>query len=329
MACRRAELWRAVAKTAARPLHLRAVNECQGDSCMPAPKQLPIRGYLIHITHYDPVWYAKKATEKPFDLDVGREIVDALAAEGLNMLIIDCYDGVKYRSHPELAKHYSVPMSTLRSLVAAARKNGLEVVPKLNFSRSRHEHHHNDWILGPGEGPNDHFDDDFYWKKGFEVIDEVIAAAEPPRFFHVGMDEDTDRSCAQYVAAIKRLRSGLRKRKLRTIIWNGGLTDAPAWMVIAEKSLVAEKAIPRDIVQLHWRYDRCPTSDLRRIAKAGFELWGAPGGTPERARAFRDALLRLGGKGLVMTAWIPCIEENRKRLLDQIRALGPVYRGEV
>jgi|GEM_PF-1104831 len=329
MACRRAEVWRAVAKTAARPLHLRAVNECQGDSCMPAPKQLPIRGYLIHITHYDPVWYAKKATEKPFDLDVGREIVDALAAEGLNMLIIDCYDGVKYRSHPELAKHYSVPMSTLRSLVAAARKNGLEVVPKLNFSRSRHEHHHNDWILGPGEGPNDHFDDDFYWKKGFEVIDEVIAAAEPPRFFHVGMDEDTDRSCAQYVAAIKRLRSGLRKRKLRTIIWNGGLTDAPAWMVIAEKSLVAEKAIPRDIVQLHWRYDRCPTSDLRRIAKAGFELWGAPGGTPERARAFRDALLRLGGKGLVMTAWIPCIEENRKRLLDQIRALGPVYRGEV
>lgn len=329
MACRRAEVWRAVAKTAARPLHLRAVNECQGDSCMPAPKQLPIRGYLIHITHYDPVWYAKKATEKPFDLDVGREIVDALAAEGLNMLIIDCYDGVRYRSHPELAKHYSVPMSTLRSLVAAARKNGLEVVPKLNFSRSRHEHHHNDWILGPGEGPNDHFDDDFYWKKGFEVIDEVIAAAEPPRFFHVGMDEDTDRSCAQYVAAIKRLRSGLRKRKLRTIIWNGGLTDAPAWMVIAEKSLVAEKAIPRDIVQLHWRYDRCPTSDLRRIAKAGFELWGAPGGTPERARAFRDALLRLGGKGLVMTAWIPCIEENRKRLLDQIRALGPVYRGEV
>ena len=322
-------MWRAVAKTAARPLHLRAVNECQGDSCMPAPKQLPIRGYLIHITHYDPVWYAKKATEKPFDLDVGREIVDALAAEGLNMLIIDCYDGVRYRSHPELAKHYSVPMSTLSSLVAAARKNGLEVVPKLNFSRSRHEHHHNDWILGPGEGPNDHFDDDFYWKKGFEVIDEVIAAAEPPRFFHVGMDEDTDRSCAQYVAAIKRLRSGLRKRKLRTIIWNGGLTDAPAWMVIAEKSLVAEKAIPRDIVQLHWRYDRCPTSDLRRIAKAGFELWGAPGGTPERARAFRDALLRLGGKGLVMTAWIPCIEENRKRLLDQIRALGPVYRGEV
>jgi len=322
-------VWRAVAKTAARPLHLRAVNECQGDSCMPAPKQLPIRGYLIHITHYDPVWYAKKATEKPFDLDVGREIVDALAAEGLNMLIIDCYDGVRYRSHPELAKHYSVPMSTLSSLVAAARKNGLEVVPKLNFSRSRHEHHHNDWILGPGEGPNDHFDDDFYWKKGFEVIDEVIAAAEPPRFFHVGMDEDTDRSCAQYVAAIKRLRSGLRKRKLRTIIWNGGLTDAPAWMVIAEKSLVAEKAIPRDIVQLHWRYDRCPTSDLRRIAKAGFELWGAPGGTPERARAFRDALLRLGGKGLVMTAWIPCIEENRKRLLDQIRALGPVYRGEV
>jgi len=296
---------------------------------MPASRELPVRGYLIHITHYDPVWYARKAQEKPFDLEVGLEVVDTLAAEGFSMLIVDCYDGVKYRSHPELAKHYTVPMRTLKSLVATAREKGLEVVPKLNFSRSRHEHHHNDWILGPNERPNHHFDDDVYWKKGFEVMDELIAAIQPPRFFHVGMDEDTDRSCAQYIAAIRRLRAGLRKRKLRTIIWNGGLTDSPAWMVIAEKSLVAEKAIPHDIVQLHWRYDRCPTQDLRRIAKQGFELWGAPGGTPERVKAFRDAVVRLGGKGLVMTAWIPCTQENRERLVERIKMLGPAYRGEV
>jgi len=87
-----------------------------------AGKSLPIRGYLIHLTHYDPTWWERKPREKPFDLDVALEIVDALAAEGFNLLVIDCFDAVKYKSHPELAKRYTVPMKQLQTLVAAARR---------------------------------------------------------------------------------------------------------------------------------------------------------------------------------------------------------------
>jgi len=95
-----------------------------------------VRGFLIHISHYDPQWCKVKAREKPFDLDLGLEIVDTMWEVGLNLLVIDCADGVRYKSHPELARKYTVPMSHLGKLVNRAQEKGIEVVPKLNFSQS-------------------------------------------------------------------------------------------------------------------------------------------------------------------------------------------------
>jgi hypothetical protein len=295
---------------------------------MPAAKRLSVRGYLIHLTHYDPRWYQRKRREKPFDLELSLEIVEALAREKFNVLVIDCADGVKYKSHPELARHYSAPRKHLETLASAARERGLEVVPKLNFSRSS-IHHHNDWLLGPGEPWHRHFDDAAYWKKAFEVIDELIAVCQPSRFFHVGMDEDHDRSYRQYIEAIRTLRAGLRKRKLRTLIWNDTGIEYASGLIHAEKSLAAEPAIPRDIVQVLWRYHGLPGAAIRRLRKQGFELWGAPGASdPAQVTAFRDAVLRAGGKGLLMTRWTPCRPSNRGTLLRSIRLLGPIYRGE-
>ena len=57
---------------------------------------LPIRGYLLHITHYDPIWVANKDKEEPFDLEIGLRIIDAMADVGLNLLLIDPKDGVRY-----------------------------------------------------------------------------------------------------------------------------------------------------------------------------------------------------------------------------------------
>jgi hypothetical protein len=318
-------------------LALSVRGKARGTAClpgegamMPAVKKLTVRGYLLHLTHYDPRWYQRKPREKPFDLEVALEVVDLLGAEGFNVLVVDCADAVRYQSHPELARRYTVPMKRLETLASAARERGLDVVPKLNFSRSAGVHHHNDWTLGPGEAWHAHFDDQPYWKKTFEVIDELIGVCRPKRFFHVGMDEDHDRSYSQYIEAIKTLRAGLKKRKLRTLIWNDTGIEYASGMIHAEQSLTAEMAIPRDIVQVLWRYDAVPTASLRRLGKQGCELWGAPGWRrPAQATAFRDAILRVGGKGLLMTTWTPCRRPNRRRLLEGIRLLGPIYRGEV
>lgn len=287
-----------------------------------------VRGYLLHLTHYDPMWLRRKRREERFDLNLAREIVDALAEEGFNLLAIDCADAVRYRSHPELARRYTAPMGDLETLAAAARDKDIEVVPKLNFSRSQY-HHHNDWMLGPDEDWHDHFDDDVYWQRAFELVDELVGVCRPQRFFHIGMDEDHDRSHAQYIEAIRALRAGLRERNLRTIIWSDAAIEYSPGLVHAEKSLAAESALPDDVVQVLWRYDAVPTTPIRRLGRSQFELWGAPGWRdPEVARQFRDSVLENGGVGLLMTTWMPVRPSRRRKLLDGIHQMGPVYRGE-
>ena len=285
--------------------------------------ELPVRGFLLHVTHYDPRWCRRKGRERPMDVDLAVEVVEAMAAAGMNLLVLDVADGVKYKSHPELKRPYSIPMRSLRRICTAAGRNGIEVVPKLNFARS-HYHQHNQWFR-PHANDRGHFDDERYWTTAFEVIDELIDAVKPKRFFHVGMDEDHSRSYTQYAEAICALHAGLRRRKLRTVMWK----DAHDWPPIqchTEKALFAERRIPTDIVQIPWCYSSVLTRPVRRLARKGFEVWGAPGRDVRQVRDWRQTLLRYGGKGILLTQWIPCRPGNRKALLELIGTCGPVCR---
>jgi hypothetical protein len=275
----------------------------------------------MHLSHYDPVWFANKAKEKPFDLDTGLACVDAMAEAGLNVLVIDCEDGVKYASHPELARPYSVPMATLRALVERTHRHGIETVPKINFARS-HLHHHNDWF----RPHNKLFDTPEYWRLASEVIDELIENVRPPRFFHVGMDEDHDRSTRQYAQAIITLRDILKARRLRPVIWNDSAWPAEQWpqvQVHAERCILAEKKIPRNVVEVLWDYETTQPRILRRLLDGGFEVWAAPGGTVELVTQAVRVLKRLGGSGVLLTRWGPTHRKHRKELVNWIRAVGP------
>lgn len=282
-------------------------------------KQLPIKGYLLHITHYDPAWLKNKDHEKPFDLSVGLDVIDAMADAGLNLLILDVKDGVVYRSHPELKRHYSRPIGILDKIRKRAEARGLEMAVKLNFSQSQ-LHQHNHWF----RPHNDLFDTREYWKKGFEVIDELIERLQPKRFFHIGMDEDHSRSYAQYVAAIRTLHDGLKKRGLKTMIWNDSACHWPAADIHREKSLYAETRIPKDVVQVLWNYWDVEAAAFRRIRRLGFNLWGAPGGDPKQVRGTVKALKQCGATGVLLTRWRPCIAANRKDLINHITKLAPL-----
>jgi hypothetical protein len=294
----------------------------------PRPSQtLPLCGFLLHLTHYAPGWVPKKPQEQPFDPGVAGEIVEELARQGFNALLIGVSDGVRYRSHPEFGRHYSAPMAELEALATHARSLGLEVIPKLNFSRSP-INCHNDWMRAPGEQWHTHFEDDYYWRTAFEAIDEVIAACRPARYFHVGMDEDHERSYSQYVEALRVLRAGLRKRHLTMAAWSDSALGYPSGQIYREKSEMAEDLLPRDSVRVLWDYRTVPGAAVRRIRRLGHELWGAPGARdPKQVLGFRRALLRAGGSGMVMTRWVKCSADNRAMLLDLIRTLGPVYCG--
>ncbi|MCX7933729.1 MAG: hypothetical protein N3A66_00545 [Planctomycetota bacterium] len=283
---------------------------------------LPLRGYLLHITHYDPVWVANKDKEEPFHLETALRLIDAAAETGLNLLFIDPKDGVRYTSHPELSRPYSQDIAILRHLSEHATARGMEVAIKLNFSQSA-LHQHNHWF----RPHNRLFDSPEYWKLAFEIIDEILAVAKPRRFFHVGMDEDHDRSYGQYVEAIKTLRDGLAARQLRTLIWNDSACHWPQAAIHRDKSLEAEKKAPKDVIHVLWDYGDWDLAALERIRQDGLEDWGAPGGKPELVAHMRDALLRVGGGGIILTHWKPCIPARSAELLEHIRLCGPVAAG--
>jgi hypothetical protein len=280
---------------------------------------LPIRAYLLHITHYDPVWAANKDKEEPFNLDVGLNVIDAMAEARMNLLLIDIADGIRYVSHPELSRPYSQDSEVPIRLAERAAKLGLEVAIKLNFSQSAW-HQHNHWF----RPHNKLFDTPEYWKLAFEIIDELVGIVKPPRFFHVGMDEDHDRSYPQYVDAIKTLHAGLAARNLHTLIWNDSACHWPQAAIHRDKSLAAERELPRDVIHVLWDYGDWDAPALSRIREAGFDLWGAPGGKPENVALMRDQLLAVGGIGILLTNWIPCIPSQAENLLNTIRVCGPV-----
>ncbi len=282
---------------------------------------LPVRGFLLHMSHYDPVWVKKKGREKPIDLDLALEIVDAMAEAELNLLVIDLADGVKYKSHPELARRYSVPMASLRKIVARVQKQGIDVVPKLNFSGSG-VNQHSHW-LRPYNMP---FEGEEYWRHVWALVDEAIDACQPGRYFHIGMDEDHWHSLRQFAETINVLDEGLKERGLRTVMWKD-CQDYSTAEACKEKSRASESKIAKDVIQVPWGYARVKDEEVRRLRRKGFEVWGAPGREPDNVRGWRDALLRYGATGILLTQWVPCRPGNRGKLLKTVRDLGPLCKG--
>jgi hypothetical protein len=216
-------------------------------------------------------------------------------------------------------------MDVLRQLVASAREAGLEVVPKLNFSKSGDPRHdHNYWFRPYNELP----DDDAYWAKAFELMDEIIEAVRPESYFFVGMDEDFLRTPAQYASAVTALHDGITKRGLRPVMWNDTAHLSAGMFGCVEKTLAAEAAAPGDVVHVVWDYTPLKARTAQRVVdmrSAGLEVWIAPGRRPEDVEQWKRLALQAGCRGLVMTAWAPVTERNRRRFLEAVEEIGPIF----
>ena len=214
-------------------------------------------------------------------------------------------------------------MKDLKRLAAHARNCGLEIVPKLNFSKSE-INRHDEWSKVPGATWWADLDDpDGYLKKGFDCIDEIIEACGPKRFFHVGMDEDHSRSYSQYAETITRLRSGLKKRNLRTMIWNDSAIDYPNGQIFVEKINNAYGRIPKDIVHIIWDYRSVPEKQIRIAASKGFDVWGAPYWKDAiQTKGVIEVLEKVHGQGVLVTTWKKCEQKNRRDLLSAISSLA-------
>jgi len=110
------------------------------------------------------------------------DIVQTTADAGMNMVIIDLGDGVQYESHPEISLCDAWSKDRLRRELVKMRELGLEPIPKLNFSAG-----HDPWL---GEYSR-MVSTSTYYAVCRDLIAEVIELFDTPRFFHLGMDEET------------------------------------------------------------------------------------------------------------------------------------------
>ncbi len=113
--------------------------------------------------------------------DTWRRVVDQLPSFGINALVIDLGEGVSYECHPELGIEGAWTVAELKEELARVRALGLEPIPKLNFSS-----YHDAWLTPYCAQKGT----DAYRKVVKDLIDEVSAIFDSPRFFHLGMDEE-------------------------------------------------------------------------------------------------------------------------------------------
>ena len=146
-------------------------------------------GYNTYLDRDDPDWFAR--TKNPhlsaqrflrFDVNLWNDLVGVMAEADLNMVVIGLGEGVKYDSHPEIAADDAWTVQELRAELARLRRFGIEPIPKLNFSTA-----HDAW-LGPYARC---VSTDLYYAVCRDLIAEVIDIFDQPRFFHLGMDEET------------------------------------------------------------------------------------------------------------------------------------------
>ncbi|MBR1969215.1 MAG: hypothetical protein IKA17_02550 [Clostridia bacterium] len=116
------------------------------------------------------------------DRKVWREITDFAVEQGFNAIQIPTVDGVKYKSHPEIAIDGAWEVEELREELCRLREIGLTPIPELNFSTG-----HDIWL---GEYSR-MVSTPIYYEVVRDLIHENIEIFDTPEFFMMDQDEET------------------------------------------------------------------------------------------------------------------------------------------
>lgn len=127
--------------------------------------------------------YCTASDSLRFDMDIWDILTNKMQESGINTLVIDLGEGIKYDSHPEIAVKNSLSKNVFYDMLSDLRKKGITPIPKLNFSAC-----HDEWMGKYARcvsSPE-------YYKVSRDLITEVIELFDKPAYFHLGMDEETN-----------------------------------------------------------------------------------------------------------------------------------------
>lgn len=213
--------------------------------------------------------------------DLWRKVTDHAAAKGINTLVIDLGEGLRYPSHPELAVEGSWSPEKMRNEVARLKAMGIAAVPKLNFSTS-----HNGWMKDfrhmVSSAP--------YYRMCEDVVRDAAEIFGHPRLFHIGFDEETAHHQTEvlgypYVC----VRQGEQWwHDFLHVVRTVEKTGARAWMWSDYGWHHDEffTRCPKSVIQSNWYYDECNAdfsldpkvngdahrlAEFEKLEKAGFD----------------------------------------------------------
>jgi hypothetical protein len=311
-----------------------------------------ILGNLLHLSYN--MWQDADGLESPerkyrraspklrFDEKLWRDLTQRMADAGMNMVVLDLGDGVKYQSHPEIAVEGAWSVGRLKEESARLREMGLELIPKLNFSTC-----HDEW-LGPYARM---VSTPIYYKVCRELIAEVIDLLDKPRFFHLGLDEETARHQTRFSYVVIRQHELIwhdmlwfieqaQSRGVRPWIWSDFIWNHPDEFV---------KRMPKSVLQSNWYYgpkfefaaddpdaQKTYVAAYRQLEAAGYDQIPTCSNVNEQTNTAQTvehcrqwiAPERL--KGFLQTTWRPTMEEFREQheqAIDQLaQAAGAARR---
>jgi len=206
-------------------------------------------------------WGTSNAIGRPymrFEKDLWDELKGRMRDAGMNMVVIDLGDAVKYKSHPEIALSDAWEIDYLKEELASLREIGLEPIPKLNFSSA-----HDLWL---GQYSRC-LSTPAYYQVCTDLITEVCDIFDRPRFFHLGMDEETygHQQAYEYVVVRQydlwwhdflKLVESVEASGSRSWIWSDYIWHHP--------ELFAER-MPKSVLQSNWYYSEEFTKDVSYV----------------------------------------------------------------
>jgi Glycosyl hydrolase family 20, catalytic domain len=243
-----------------------------------------------------------------------------LSKLGANVLVVEVNYSFDYQSHPEIRPGQFITKARAQELVAAARKEGINIIPQINclghqsWSRNTGEllKHYPRFDETPGQYPENK---DIYcrsWcpqnpevnKVIFALIDELADAFDASAF-HVGMDEVFiigSEFCPRckgqdpaklFAKAVNDLHAHVvGERKMEMLIWGDRLLDAQAlgyslWEAATNRTQQAIDLISKDIIVCDWHYGKkteYPSVPL--LLDKGFRVWPSGWHPLEATEAF-------------------------------------------
>jgi hypothetical protein len=292
-------------------------------------------GYLIHLGYNmwidwdNPKYISYDITSTNYlrcEKDVWDKIIGKIIDEKINMVVIDIGEGIKFETHPELAVEGSWSKEEIKKEIRKLKKSGIEVVPKLNFSTT-----HDNWLGKYSRMVST----DIYYGVCRDLIEEVIEIFDKPKFFHLGMDEETYEHQKEFLYVVVRhsdlwwhdlyfLINEVEKKNVRAWIWSDYL-----WR---HRNEFFNK-MPKSVLQSNWYYGEEFRDDIiyvrafLELEEKGYEQipagsnWSKENNFPLLVNFSKKNISDSHLYGFLQTVWRPTTKKYYERHLKAIELL--------